>query len=122
MGGRGMSSHPNVILMVVFTPDDLPSKTLRDILLDNDADEYDYIKVGGKKYRAILMRDEYDSDIQIGAKENDLVFYDLVTYGYGDKITWQTLSEQQQSLEAWAKAMAEKFHCTYAIEVSANYW
>lgn len=122
-----MSSHPNVILMAVLTPSqstdkDSPRQTLHNLLAYNDADEYDSLIIGDVKYRAIFMRDDYESDIQIAAKENDLVFYDLVTYGYGSTITWQNLCKRQQALETWAAAMAEKFNCKYNIVVGANYW
>lgn len=117
-----MSSHPNVILMAVLTPDELPSDTMRAILATNSADANGHFDIIDVSYRSILMRDVYDSDLQISASEGDLVFYDLVTYGYGDTITWEKLQERQSDLAVWALRMCIEHHCKYKIMVSANYW
>jgi hypothetical protein len=117
-----MSTHPNVVLMARLTPDGLSRKTMRDILatqnLEDDAD----ILIGGKNYPHDVMESDYLEGYQLSAKEGDLVFFDLVTYGYGEVISWDELQMQNDSLEKWAKETCEKFHCSYEIVVTANYW
>jgi hypothetical protein len=108
--------------MAVLTPESNPRETAKAIAEANNANEYDQILIGGVQYRCLLMRDEYDSNDQIGAKEGDFVVFDLVTYGYGATITWQNLCDRQQALEVWAAMASEKFHCKHEIFVSANYW
>jgi len=119
-----MSTHPNAILMAVLKPDDLSRKTMREILAGNDVkdSEIDNLKIGEKEYFRIIMESDYDEGYQISADEGDLVFLDMVTYGYGEVITWADLEKQKNALEEWAKAMSEKFHCSYSIQVTANYW
>lgn len=118
-----MSTHPNVILMAVLTPDDLSRKTMREILEENGVkDEDGEIKIDGVGYHPSVMESEYDEGWQISAKEGELVFHDLITYGYGDVVTWTKLEARKVALEAWAKATAEKHHCKYRIDVAANYW
>jgi len=117
-----MSTHPNVILMVKLTPDDLSRKTMRDILGAFDASEDDEIRIGDEEYTPLIMESDYDEGWQIAAKEGDLVFFDTVTYGYGEVIAWEKLQMQKESLEKWAKTVCEQFHCTYEIALTANYW
>ncbi|HEY5959159.1 MAG TPA: hypothetical protein VIV60_21525, partial [Polyangiaceae bacterium] len=64
----------------------------------------------------------YDDDWQISANEGDLVFLKMVTYGYGEHISWANLETMKTALEAWCKDICERFHCKYEIRVSANYW
>ena len=120
-----MSTHPNVILMVALTPDDLSRKTMRSILEANGIKEDDFdddVKISGKDYHHEIMESDYDESWQISAKEGDLIFFDLVTYGYGDTIKWSDLETQKNELEAWAKEICEKFSCSYEIIITANYW
>lgn len=68
------------------------------------------------------MEEEYNESWQIQAKEGDIVLHDFITYGYGKKIIWAALENQKNNLEAWAKGICERHHCTYKIFVTANYW
>lgn len=118
-----MSTHPNVILLAILTPDDLSRKTMRDILADEGIEDSNKdIKINGIDYSHLIMESEYEEGYQISGKEGDLLFFDLITYGYGEFVTWEKLEAQKQSLEDWAKQTSEKHHCSYEIRVSANYW
>lgn len=118
-----MSTHPNVILMAVLTPKGLARQTMKAILgADYDRDSSNEIKVGGFGYSPLVMETEYDEGMQIAAKEGDLVFWDMVTYGYGEVVTWAALEAQKAALEVWAKTTSEAHDCDYRIDVSANYW
>ena len=68
------------------------------------------------------MENDYDDSNQLSAKEGDIVLYDLVTYGYGEMVTWEKLEAQKQVLEEWAKGVCERHKCSYQIFVGANYW
>jgi len=116
-----MSAHPNVILMAILTPDDLPLKTMRNILNDNKRayEGEDDILIAEKSYHTFIGQDD---DYQIYPKHEDLVFFDFVTYGYGVTITWDKLKQQEEDLEAWALETCKKHHCSYEIRVTANYW
>lgn len=118
-----MSTHPNVILLLTLAPDGLARKTMRDILTESQHDEDDEeIKIGDEKYHYCVMESDYEDNWQIAAKEGSLIFFDLVTYGYGEQIAWDKLEAQKQELETWAKGICERHHCQYQISVSANYW
>lgn len=123
-----MSAHPNVILLLTLTPQDLARKTMREILVANGIqvdDEYhkdDDVKIGGAEYHHEIMESDYNDSWQISGKEGDLLFFDLVTYGYGEQIKWEKLEAQKRELEEWAKSICDNHHCTYQISVAANYW
>ncbi len=117
-----MSTHPNAILMCVITPHDLARKTMKAILEEYGGDDDHETKIGGEDYHHRVMEDSYDESWQISAEEGDLVFFDLVTYGYGDVIEWNKLAAQQKALEEWAIKVCEKHHAEYKIYVGANYW
>jgi hypothetical protein len=117
-----MGTHPNVILMVALTPDDLSRKTMRTILEESEKAALSDIVIGTESYHALIMEDSYDEGWQISAKEGDLVFFDLVTYGFGESITWDKLEKQKAELEEWAKDTCKAHNCTYEIRVTANYW
>jgi len=118
-----MSTHPNAMLMLVLKPDDLARKTHRAICEEAGADLDDSdIKIGANSYHALVMEDTYDSNRQISANEGDIVLFDFVTYGYGDRIAWDDLVAQKTELEKWAAGVCERHHCTAAIYISANYW
>jgi len=117
-----MSSHPNVILMVALTPGNLSRATMRNILAETNTEDDDDVKINSQEYRHLVMESDYDESDQVRAKEGDLVFFDLVTYGYGETIGWEKLEARKRELEEWAKAICERHACTYRIEVSANYW
>lgn len=126
-----MSTHPNAILLLALTHDDLSRKTWKNIL--NEAKVYKYnepgiideegeIKICENNYHHRVMESGYDKGMQISAKEGDIVVFDMVTYGYGDVIEWEKLVDQKNKLEEWAIAMCGKFNCSYKIFVTANYW
>jgi len=119
-----MSTHPNVILMCILTPNDLARKTFRTIVGEKEADSGNTaeVTIKGKDYYVEVMEDEYNDDWQISAKEGDIVVFDMVTYGYGDNVEWETLEKQKQDLEVWAKEICERLSCAYKIVVAANYW
>ena len=52
----------------------------------------------------------------------DIILWDLVTYGYGERISWADIESQKDALEEWAKAICKKHKCSYEIFISANYW
>ncbi|MFA5307833.1 MAG: hypothetical protein WC365_10350 [Candidatus Babeliales bacterium] len=126
-----MSVHPNAILLLTLTPDDLSRKTWKSILEESKVWEWDnpgvideegQIKIGSNGYMHNVMESDYYKNMQISAKEGDIIVYNAVTYGYGEVIEWDKLEEQKNELEVWAKTMCEKFHCNYKIFITANYW
>ena len=118
-----MSIHPNVILMVVLKPDGLSRKTMRLILAEYSIDpNNDDVFIDGKRHNIIVMEEEYHEDYQIVADEGDLIVFDLVTYGYGEWLSWSELERKKILLEQWAEKVSKKYSCTYEIRVSANYW
>lgn len=120
-----MSTHPNVILALQLTPDDFPMKTIRKIYADFRSSKVDMddIKIDGNDYHSLAMEEGYDEDWQLSADPGSILFFDLVTYGYGDTIDWDKLEAQKMSLEAWAKEALVKYNCSqYKIFVTANYW
>lgn len=117
-----MGIHPNAILLLTLTPDDLARKTYRNILADtNTEDDYD-IKIEGNNYHYRIMEDSYDKSYQIAAKEGDIILFNYITYGYGEVIEWDEVEKQKKELEAWAKMICEKHNCSYKIFITANYW
>lgn len=118
-----MSTHPNVILLLELTPDDLPRRTMRAIIPSWEGNEDGFeLKVGDAKYSVFVADSDYYESMQISTKEGRLLFYDMVTYGYGEKIAWSKLEQQKAALEDWAKTVCEQHHCAYEISVTANYW
>jgi len=119
-----MSTHPNAILLLTLTPNGLARKTMRGILteagLDGESDGQ--ISIGGTKYDHLVMESDFDESMQLSAKEGDLLFFDLVTYGYGEQIAWEALESQKNALEEWARGVCERHNCTFKISVTANYW
>lgn len=82
----------------------------------------DDITIGAVKYHNVVMESDYDEDAQISSKEGDLVFWNMVTYGYGESVKWGELEAQEAALEAWAQATCAAHQCDYEIRVTANYW
>ena len=126
-----MSTHPNAILLLTLTPDDLTRKTWKNILRESKVWKYQeegvidfegQIKIDGNEYYHRIMESDYNESMQISASEGDIAVYDMVTYGYGEVIEWDKLVKQKEDLESWAKIMCEKFNCSYKIFVTANYW
>lgn len=121
-----MSTHPNAMLLLELTPDDLSRKTYRAILADaevkDEGDESEDIKIGQHTYMHRVMEDDYYEDSQVAATSGSIVLWDLVTYGYGERIAWGELEMRKTELERWAQDVCKKHKCSYAIFVSANYW
>ncbi len=129
-----MSQHPNVILLLELTPDDLVNKTLRALKAQyvstwTDAEGTIHesvgedIAIGSAKYHIQTAESDYLEDYQIATEEGRIVVFDMVTYGYGEKILWADLIEQQADLEVWAKMVCERYNCSeYEISITANYW
>lgn len=92
------------------------------ILLETETETDDDIKINGVEYHHKIMEGGYDKNWQISSREGDLIFFDLVTYGYGEQISWDDLQNQKDALEAWAKGICERHACAYKISVTANYW
>lgn len=117
-----MSTHPNTILLLALTPDSLARKTMANILSEAGIDSDKDITIGGNSYHHLVMESDYDDGYQIHSKEGDLVFFDFVTYGYGEAILWHDLEIQKRSLEEWAQGICAKHSCSYQIRVTSNYW
>lgn len=121
-----MSTHPNAILLLTLTPDGLARATYRAILADagvqNNGEDSDNIKIGSNVYDHRVMEDDYYEDSQIAAKEGDIVLWDLVTYGYGEKIRWADLEARKAALEQWAQDICKRHACKFEIWLTANYW
>lgn len=118
-----MISHPNVILMSVFTPDDLVRRTVRAICPNAEQDEYSHcLEIGGDDYSISIMESDYEDSMQISAKEGDFVVHKFMTYGYGEKISLQDLNDKAKALEIWSEEICKKHSCTYKIFIGANYW
>lgn len=119
-----MGTHPNAILLLVLTPDDLARKTYRNIVqkYHQADDDDDHLKIAGEDYNIYVMEDDYLEGYQISASEGDIVVFDMVTYGYGTKIGFDKLLAQKEALEQWAKDVCQEFKCSYQIFITANYW
>jgi len=118
-----MSTHPNVILMLVLTPDDLSRKTYRNILEESMVEDVDdYIQINEEKFNHMVMEDYYNESNQISAPKGSIVVYDLVTYGHGEKILWSSLEKRKESLEKWGSGICLRHHCSMQTFISANYW
>lgn len=122
-----MSAHPNVILMVALTPDDLPMKTYREIMASApNPHEYPLediqVTIGASNYTVKCFTEDYDEDIQISAQAGQIVVYDLVTYGWGEYVTWAHLEKQKSELASWAEDICGKHKCSMELRVSANHW
>lgn len=118
-----MSTHPNALLILALTPDGLARKTWRDILAESGVSDPEHdIKIGGEEYHHCVMESDYEDGWQIAGKEGDIIIFDLVTYGYGEAVTWEKLEAQKNALEEWGRGICERHHCTYEIRVGANYW
>ena len=121
-----MSTHPNVILLLLLKPDGLTRKTLRTIFekettegLPGDVPD---LIIAEKTYHVKVMECDYDEGWQISGDEGDIAIFDLVTYGYGDSVSWIELEKQKNDLEKWAIMARKKYSCTYQIKITANYW
>jgi hypothetical protein len=119
-----MGTHPNVILMVALTPDDLTRKTYRTICAAEQIDEEDgSFYLGEDSYQLRVMESGYDADSQISAKEGDIVAHSLVTYGYGEAIEWADLQAKMTDLQEWTRRICQtvQIHEVH-YRIGANYW
>ena len=118
-----MSMHPNAMLLLALTPDDTARKTYRAILeefgVEADGGSFE---IGGTSYHHGVMEDSWDENNQISLPEGTIYVMNLVTYGYGDKTTWEKLSNQKAALNEWANGVCERHRCIAEIFISANYW
>lgn len=120
-----MSTHPNAILLLTLKPDDLARKTFRAILVElgiEPNEDSPSIKIEGDSYHAAVMENDYDDGNQIAADKGDIILWDLVTYGYGERIEWEKLEAQKAALAAWAAGICERHKCSAKFYVTANYW
>lgn len=118
-----MSIHPNVLLIRALIPDDLPSKTYREILaLCGLTDDDPEVKIGDSDYSVRLMDGDYYESMQVRAPSGSIVFFETVTYGYGDVIAWDKLVAEKEALHAKLTEIAAQTKCRVEITVSANYW
>lgn len=119
-----MSTHPNAMLLLALTPDDTARKTYRAILEESGvkADGGSF-EIGGTIYHHHgVMEDTWEENNQLSLPEGTIYVMDLVTYGYGDKVTWDKLVTQKAALDEWAKGICERHCCTAEVFVGANYW
>jgi hypothetical protein len=120
-----LSTHPNAILQLTIKPDGTTRATWRAIIADAgvEPDEDPQVEIGGVKYSVLAMESEWHDDYQIGASEGDIVLFDMMTYGFGERIEWSELKARADALDAWAKMACEKYKCaSFEIHVTANYW
>jgi hypothetical protein len=139
-----MSTHPNVLLIAVLTTNDLSRNTMLEILEEAGAKKNDKIRLPGGKAETVedrradreallnapnslglyhtVMENDYDEGWQISAKEGDLVFLAMLTYGYGEYVLWDALASLREILDEWCKGVCERHRCKYEIRISANYW
>lgn len=117
-----MSTHPNVILLLCLKPDDLARKTHRAIMDEAGVKEDGDIKIGDADYHVRVMESDYEEGYQITADEGDIIVFDLVTYGYGERIAWDDLLRKKAALEEWATGVCARHKCTPSFFVTANYW
>lgn len=120
-----MSTHPNAILLLALKPDDLTRKTYRAIIqeMGHDPDEDSpSLKIAGEDYHIQVMEESYDESMQISADEGDIIIFDMVTYGYGERIEWSKLTAQHDALSEWAMGICERHKCRASFYITANYW
>lgn len=129
-----MGAHPNVLLIAVIKPDETSRKTMRAILGEAGDAENDGViclpggtasdskKTGEVNLYHLVMEGSYDDGWQIEAKEGDLIFFEMVTYGYGEFLTWADLERRKTILDEWCRGICERHKCAYEIRVSANHW
>jgi hypothetical protein len=54
------------------------------------------------------MESDYEDGYQISADEGDIIIFDMITYGYGEKVEWSKLVAQKDALEVWALVACER--------------
>lgn len=144
-----MSTHPNVILKCTVKAEGTTRKLLRKLLSQNreeipdsnlppmlntkgekvtnrfggyilESRSEDQLIIGNHAYYTIVMEEGYDESWQISGEEGDLIIFDLVTYGYGEDISWDDLNKRVEDIKSWAYQPSRNLE--YTISVSANYW
>ena len=122
-----MSSHPNALMLIDFSPHDLPRKTYLSMVAKFKAYEGDdspYVPIGPKNgsFHMQLMESSYAEGSQIRATQGNIVFWCAFTYGYGERMPWDDVMALHKIADEWAKVQAAEFKCDYKIDISANYW
>jgi hypothetical protein len=120
-----VSTHPNAILQLTIRPNGLTRQTWRAMIDDAGArvDEDPQVEIGGVKYSILAMETNWHDDYQVGAEEGDIVLFDMMTYGFGERIAFTEVKARADALDAWARAACEKYNCaSFEIHVTANYW
>ena len=142
-----MSTHPNVILKCTVKPEGTTRKLLRDLLAQNREEipdtnlpfmldskgqtiinrngypvriSRDGLTIGSHSYHTLVMESDYDEGWQISGEEGDLIIFGLVTYGYGEEISWEDLAKRVGDIQSWA--LQPQRNLTVKISVTANYW
>lgn len=104
--------------LIAQNREERPDKSLPfEIRISRDDDE---ITIGQFNYNILVMEDSYDSSWQISGEEGDLIIFDLVTYGYGEEISWSDLQKRVDDIKLWA--MQPSRNLEVQISISANYW
>jgi hypothetical protein len=143
-----VSTHPNVILKGTVRAQGTTRALLRKLLAENreeipddqlpvrhdkegrpienrvlggfvrESRDEDQLFIGAFSYDTLVMEEAYDTGWQISGEEGDLIVFDLVTYGYGEAISWKDLEGRARDMRAWA----ERHNLELDIAISANYW
>ena len=119
-----MSVHPNTVLFVELVPDDLPNKTFRAIVEENAEGgmEDPSFEIEGDLYHFVLAESDYDRAYQLRTKKGCIYALSMVTYGYGQTISWEEIATKKNNLEAWSVRTARIHNCEHTIGITANYW
>lgn len=119
-----MSIHPNALLMLHLSPNDLPRKTFLEIVRDAGSDPDDaQVKIDGHDYSVKLMDGDYDEGWQVSGAEGEIVLMSMVTYGYGERISWDDLRTRANALATWAEENMDRYKLASAkVSIGANYW
>ena len=121
-----MSRNLSIILFASITPPDTLGDLFGDIVKESETvDDYDTedtaveIKINGKEYTCASA----GADLDFARDDDgDVIVYDYMYQGTGSTITWDHLEKQKNELEAWARSVCKRHHCTYSIFVSAHYF
>ncbi len=118
-----MSEYPNCLLLGILIPDDLPSKTYRAVCAEVGAVGDDpSTHIGEQLFHLKLMDGDYDEGMQVSAPSGSTVFVGMVTYGYGDTMTWEEFVALRDALYARLTDIAAKVQASVEIRISANHW
>lgn len=133
------------MMIAVLTPDNGSRKTQRGIFdhcekrgLKVNAEDGEIGILNGKKgavsdkypdgypltddWSLHVMEDDYYESSQISADEGQIVVYDLITYGYGERISWEETEAKRRQLIGLLDPMVDPLKFTYEIFISANFW